>query len=155
MNHARLWIDGEWRDALAGTVAEVISPATGEVVGAYADAGVADGRQAVAAARLAFEGSAWSRSPKLRAATLLGLAQALEHVIEPMAADVSGCNGKLIGEARHEVAAGVSELTYYAGLARNIFGRDYQEFQRRGGNVVYYNRYAMGTSLSASVSVKF
>ena len=39
--------------------------------------------------------------------------------------------------------------------ARNIFGRDYQEFQRRGGNVVYYNRYAMGTSLSASVSVKF
>ena len=123
MRHSRLWIDGEWRDALAGTVAEVISPATGEVVGAYADAGVADGRQAVAAARLAFEGSAWSRSPKLRAATLLGLAQALEHVIEPMAADVSGCNGKLIGEARHEVAAGVSELTYYAGLARNIFGR--------------------------------
>jgi hypothetical protein len=39
--------------------------------------------------------------------------------------------------------------------ARNIFGRDYQEFQKRGGNVVYYNRYAMGTSLSASVSVKF
>ena len=77
MNHARLWIDGEWRDALAGTVAEVISPATGEVVGAYADAGVADGRQAVAAARLAFEGSAWSRSPKLRAATLLGLGMAL------------------------------------------------------------------------------
>jgi len=39
--------------------------------------------------------------------------------------------------------------------ARNLLGRDYKEFQQRAGNVVYYNRYAVGTSLSASVSAKF
>ena len=40
-----------------------------------------------------------------------------------VASDISEGNGKLISEARHEVAAGASELRYYSGLARNIFGR--------------------------------
>jgi acyl-CoA reductase-like NAD-dependent aldehyde dehydrogenase len=32
-------------------------------------------------------------------------------------------NGKLLREAAHEISVSVSELRYYAGLARNIFGR--------------------------------
>jgi hypothetical protein len=39
--------------------------------------------------------------------------------------------------------------------ARNLFGRGYKEFQQRDGNVVYFNRYELGTSLSASVSTSF
>ncbi|MEP7312358.1 MAG: TonB-dependent receptor [Pseudomonadota bacterium] len=39
--------------------------------------------------------------------------------------------------------------------ARNILGRDYKEFQERGGNVVYYNRYGVGTSYSVSISASF
>ncbi len=39
--------------------------------------------------------------------------------------------------------------------ARNIFGRGYREFQERGGNRVFYNRYDIGTSFSASVSTSF
>jgi outer membrane receptor protein involved in Fe transport len=39
--------------------------------------------------------------------------------------------------------------------ARNIFGRDYREFQERNGNVVYFNKYDVGTSFSASASLKF
>lgn len=38
---------------------------------------------------------------------------------------------------------------------RNIFGRGYREFQERGGNVVYYNRYDVGTTFSASLTVNF
>jgi outer membrane receptor protein involved in Fe transport len=38
---------------------------------------------------------------------------------------------------------------------RNIFGRGYQEFQERGGNKVYYNRYDVGTTFSASLTVNF
>jgi outer membrane receptor protein involved in Fe transport len=38
---------------------------------------------------------------------------------------------------------------------RNIFGRDYKEFQERGGNVVYYNKYDVGTTISASVTMSF
>ncbi|HEY5809139.1 MAG TPA: TonB-dependent receptor, partial [Povalibacter sp.] len=39
--------------------------------------------------------------------------------------------------------------------ARNIFGQGYKEFQERGGNVVYYNKYDIGTSFVASVTVNF
>ncbi len=39
--------------------------------------------------------------------------------------------------------------------ARNLFGRGYSEFQQRGGNRVYYNRYDMGTSFSMSVTARF
>jgi len=39
--------------------------------------------------------------------------------------------------------------------ARNLTGRKYEEYQESGGNRVYFNRYKMGTSYSASLSVKF
>lgn len=39
--------------------------------------------------------------------------------------------------------------------ARNIFGEDYEEFQERAGNRVYFNRYDIGTSFSASVTFNF
>jgi hypothetical protein len=38
---------------------------------------------------------------------------------------------------------------------RNIFGNDYEEFQERGGNTVYYNRYDIGTTFSASLTMSF
>jgi outer membrane receptor protein involved in Fe transport len=38
---------------------------------------------------------------------------------------------------------------------RNIFGEGYEEFQERGGNTVYYNRYDVGTTFSASLTMKF
>ncbi len=39
--------------------------------------------------------------------------------------------------------------------ARNIFGQGYEEFQERGGNVVYYNKYDIGTSFVASITLNF
>ncbi len=39
--------------------------------------------------------------------------------------------------------------------ARNILGEGYEEFQERGGNTVYYNRYDIGTTIAASVTVAF
>jgi TonB-dependent receptor len=39
--------------------------------------------------------------------------------------------------------------------ARNLLGRGYEEFQERDGNVVYYNKYDIGTSFSASLTVNF
>jgi outer membrane receptor protein involved in Fe transport len=39
--------------------------------------------------------------------------------------------------------------------ARNIFGQRYEEFQERGGNIVYYNKYDIGTSFVASITMNF
>ena len=123
MKHASLWIDGQWRDGAQGRTAEVRSPSNGEVVATYADADVQDTDAAIAAARNAFDHGAWSRSPRQRAAFLLALASGLEAASEPLAEEISATNGKLMSEARHEIVAAASELRYYAGLARNIFGR--------------------------------
>jgi outer membrane receptor protein involved in Fe transport len=38
---------------------------------------------------------------------------------------------------------------------RNLLSRGYREFQRRGGNVVFYNRYDMGVTYAVSVSTRF
>jgi succinate-semialdehyde dehydrogenase / glutarate-semialdehyde dehydrogenase len=38
----RLFIDGEWCDAKSGETINVVSPATGEVIGKVARAGTAD-----------------------------------------------------------------------------------------------------------------
>jgi hypothetical protein len=39
--------------------------------------------------------------------------------------------------------------------ARNLTQRDYREFQRRGGNRVFYNRYDIGTGVSLSLTANF
>jgi hypothetical protein len=39
--------------------------------------------------------------------------------------------------------------------ARNIFGNGYEEFQERDGNFVYYNKYDIGTSFVASITMNF
>ena len=39
--------------------------------------------------------------------------------------------------------------------ARNITGRKFQEFQELDGNKVFYNRYKIGTTISASLTVAF
>jgi hypothetical protein len=61
---ARHWIDGEWTGS--GAVLESVNPATGAVLGRWADGGEAEARAAIAAARRAFETSPWSRDRNLR-----------------------------------------------------------------------------------------
>ncbi|MET0280151.1 MAG: outer membrane beta-barrel protein [Steroidobacteraceae bacterium] len=39
--------------------------------------------------------------------------------------------------------------------ARNLTGHGYREFQEKGGNTIYYNKYDVGRSFSASVSLNF
>ena len=124
MNHqAQHWIGGHWCDAASGDAAESLNPSTGEALGRFADAGQADGEAAIVAARSTFDGSNWAHEPRLRAATLLDFADRLERNQADIALALARENGKLIGDANHEVGAAISELLYYAGLARNIFGR--------------------------------
>jgi betaine-aldehyde dehydrogenase len=120
---ARHWIDGAWRTSASGARAPSVDPGTGLVLGEFADAGPADAEPAIAAARRVFDRSDWSRRPRVRAHVLLELADRLDAIAPALAKRLSQENGKLIGDCLHEVAGAASELRYYAGLARNIFGR--------------------------------
>ncbi|MFA7601622.1 MAG: aldehyde dehydrogenase family protein [Novosphingobium sp.] len=65
---AKLFIDGQLRDATGGRTYDVISPWTGEPVGKAADATAADVDAAIAAARRAFDTTDWSTNKEKRLA---------------------------------------------------------------------------------------
>jgi betaine-aldehyde dehydrogenase len=78
---ARHWIDGTWLES--DLVTNSHNPATGELLGRFADGGEAEARAAVAAARRAFAGTAWGRDRVLRSRALLELAERFEaHTTE-------------------------------------------------------------------------
>ena len=122
-NSARHWIDGSWMTSSDNACAESFNPATGECLGTFACAGAIEATAAIAAARHAFEHSDWQHQPRRRAAVLHDLANRLEAAAPDIIRRLTQEGGKLLRESEYEVIAAVSEYRYYAGLARNIFGR--------------------------------
>jgi betaine-aldehyde dehydrogenase len=117
---AELLINGRWVPARShGTC---FNPATGAAIGTYADGGEAEALAAIGAARLAFEQPGWARNPRLRQQVMLRWADELERRAEELARLLTLENGKVLGQSRGEVGAAVSEVRYYAGLARHMPG---------------------------------
>ncbi|MGW7200225.1 aldehyde dehydrogenase family protein [Streptomyces chryseus] len=99
------------------------SPADGAVLGEFADADIAQGAQAIAAARAAFEDSAWSRDRQLRHRVLHAMADRIEQRSDELIAMLAQENGKVLGEAAFELSLTPSKLRYYAALALTEAGR--------------------------------
>lgn len=121
--HARHWIGGEWVSSQGGAQAESRNPATGEVLGTFADGGAAVAATAAAAARQVSDDTSWGHEPRRRAAVLLRYADRLEQEKNGLARLLMEENGKILKDAEAEVNGAISEARYYAGLARNVFGR--------------------------------
>jgi betaine-aldehyde dehydrogenase len=119
---AKHWIGGEWVGADNDCFAS-IDPANGKVLGYAANGTALEAMAAIEAARLTFAHSAWAHSPRLRAAVLLDFAQRLAADAQPLAALLTAENGKLLRESAGELEGAVSELQYYAGMARLLAGR--------------------------------
>ena len=115
------WIGGDWTTS-ARTSASV-NPATGEVIGSYADAGPETGQAAVDAAGRAFAGSPWRLDPMLRATALSHLADAYEARADDIVATLCRENGKLAPEAGYEAHFIPRALRFAAGLAMHPHGR--------------------------------
>lgn len=135
------YIAGEW--IAEGELRESLDPATGKVIGHYHPGSAALADHAVAAAREAFDTTAWPASPRLRAQALGELADRLEEKRDAFIDLIVAENGKLRAEATGEMMGAISETRYYAGLARNIFGRTYESAP---GNVSLFNREPAGVA---------
>ena len=120
------YIGGGWIADAPNGRADSINPSDGSVLGAAPLGSEALAGQAVMAARAAFETTSWAADPRLRAKVLLAFADVLEARADEIAALMARENGKVLGQARHEVAAGYGEARYYAGVARNVFGRTFE-----------------------------
>jgi betaine-aldehyde dehydrogenase len=112
---ARHWIDGEWVGS--DTVSESVNPATGVVLGQWADGGEAEARAAIAAARRAFETSPWSRDPSLRHQALNEMADRFAARAEELGTLVTRENGKKIAEGRFEGTSPGPTLRHNAAMA--------------------------------------
>ena len=60
----RHWINGEW--VSSSTLANSVSPSTGEVLGQYSAGGRVEAAAAITAARKAFDTGGWPYDPQLR-----------------------------------------------------------------------------------------
>lgn len=120
-----------------------MNPATGQALGNYLPGTAELAEEAISAARAAFDDGIWAASPRVRAAALYEMADRLEArrgaLIEMIVAE----NGKLRSEANGELIGSVSELRYYAGLARNIFGRT---FESAPGNISLLHKEPAGVA---------
>ena len=103
----------------SGSRSASIDPATGEVVGHFPSGGRFEAESAIAAARAAFDRSSWPQSPRERQLALLRWADMLDRDIPALAELLTRTNGKPLDQSRGEMAGAISEIRYYAGLARH------------------------------------
>jgi acyl-CoA reductase-like NAD-dependent aldehyde dehydrogenase len=119
-------IDGHWLPAQSGDTQCSIDPSSQAVIGRYSASGVADAQAAIAAAKRAFERPEWSQNPRLRQMVMLRWADAMERRADELARLLTLENGKPLSQSRGEIAGSVSEIRYYAGLARYIPGHVFE-----------------------------
>jgi betaine-aldehyde dehydrogenase len=116
----RHWIDGAWLES--ELVADSFNPATGALLGRFADGGEAEARAAGSAARRAFEVTDWGRDRGLRSRALLELAELFEAHAPELALTLTRENGKTLAEATGEVGAPAAILRHNAAQALTDVG---------------------------------
>ncbi|MEA2625385.1 MAG: aldehyde dehydrogenase [Candidatus Binatota bacterium] len=114
----RLFIAGEWRDARSGRTHPVPNPATEEVVGHAADAGREDARDAIAAARAAFDSGPWRKAtPRDRSKVLLAIADGVERRKEELRSVLVSAAGAEYVTHGIQLDVPIELLRLYADLA--------------------------------------
>ncbi|HWQ52864.1 MAG TPA: aldehyde dehydrogenase family protein [Bryobacteraceae bacterium] len=121
----KLFIRGEWSDAVEGRTIPIVNPATGEQLTTVPDADPGDVDRAVAAARDSFERKTWrGLDPSKRERILWRVADLIEHNREELAVMESLETGKTVREAAAlDVAPAIDAFRYYAGWVRKIYGQ--------------------------------
>lgn len=118
----KLYIDGEWRNALDGSTLPVLSPASGDEIGKVAAAQQADLDVALAAAEKGLE--VWRNTPPLeRASKLRKASEILRNNAQEAARLMTLEQGKILAEASAEVFRTADGNDWLAGEAERIYGR--------------------------------
>jgi succinate-semialdehyde dehydrogenase/glutarate-semialdehyde dehydrogenase len=124
------YIDGEWVDADDGATLDVVNPASGEIVAGgagvvgvagVASVGQAETRRAIAAADRAWP--AWrAKTVKERAALMRRWFDLMMAAQEDLARILTLEMGKVLAEARGEIAYGASYIEWFAEEAKRLYG---------------------------------
>jgi betaine-aldehyde dehydrogenase len=118
---ARHWIGGEWIDS--DDHKDSFNPATGEIIGRFADGGRKEAALAVASAKRAFRELDWKDNRTLRARVLNAMADRFEARADDLVHLLAIENGKTIPQCRYETDISPFTLRYNAALALTECGR--------------------------------
>lgn len=120
----KLFINGEFVDAVSGKTFETRDPRTGEVAARIAEGDKADVDLAVKAAREAFDSGPWPRmTGRERGRILHKFADLVDQHVEELAALDTVDAGKLFQMGKLvDIPEGANLLRYYAGAADKIHG---------------------------------
>lgn len=120
----RLFINGEYSDALSGETFATLNPATGEKIADVARGKVEDVNAAVSSARAAFERGDWSQaSPAARKQVLNAFAALMEQHHEELALLETLDTGKPIRHSlRDDIPGAVRAIRWYAEAVDKVYG---------------------------------
>lgn len=121
-----LYINGEWTDSKSGQVNKSTDPASGELLGTFAEAGKDDVDRAVSAARQAFTNASWRKMARRERADLLRqIAGAVRKHHAGLATLEALDNGKLYKEAFNDDIPEVWQVfEYYAGWTDKYYAEN-------------------------------
>lgn len=117
---AKHWIGGNWLTSREEGCS--VNPATGEIIGRFANGGETEADLGIKAAKLAFKGH-WRKDRQLRSQALNEAADRFEKHQDELIHALSLENGKTLGEAGFEISLVAKKLRYFAALALTDHGR--------------------------------
>jgi NAD-dependent aldehyde dehydrogenases len=121
MNAYRLFVNGQWVDAVSGETYRIVNPANGQTVATAALGDERDAERAADAAHRAFR--AWANTPApQRADVLLRIYEGMLAHAEELAKRITAEMGKPIREARAEVKLAAEYVRWNAEEAKRIYG---------------------------------
>lgn len=122
----QLYIDGQWKDTVTGTVAQNLNPADGSVYAQVHFAGRAEVEEAIAAAHRAWK--PWAKTPAAgKEQFLLKAADWMQEHLDEVAEVLMSESGSAFGKAYFEAGFAVDILRTAAGECRRVFGEVQQQ----------------------------
>ncbi|WP_338448488.1 aldehyde dehydrogenase family protein [Niallia oryzisoli] len=135
----KMFIGGQWVDAISGKRTEIRNPANGELITTVAEGDKEDVDLAVRAARKAFEEGPWPKmKPNVRARLMLNLADLIEENAEELAHLDTLDYGQPVSLTTGFAAAAADNFRYYAGWTTKITGETLPS--STPGNIFNYTR---------------
>lgn len=114
----KLYIDGQWVDALSDNTRNILNPFDATIIATVAEGDREDTKAAIQAARTAFDEGGWPETTAIeRARLLFKLADLIERDHEELAKLESLDTGKTVEESRWDMDDIAGIFRYFAGLA--------------------------------------
>ncbi|UYP09630.1 aldehyde dehydrogenase [Priestia megaterium] len=136
---AKLFINGEYVDALSGQTFDTFNPATNEKLASVASGGTEDAKRAIDAAQRAFESGIWSKMPvEERSAILCKMADLIMGKVDELAYLETLDVGKPIKESREfDIPRAAQNFRFFAEMAKYMVHEHYEKH-----NVMSYAKYS-------------